>query len=321
MKYMAAASWSYKELEHDLFKYVDIDPSLNGSDLGQIVFDKNTQMLSQVFSCEGVKIFTGIGYVVTQAIEHLPSELVPGTYHPEYNPNPATGPKKKIYIGKYKLDDYFSSREFTKYPDCTHIIIVDWNKKSIQMIMDIIESVPHIFAGKHITIVHGDIKSPITIRIMREIAERDYSLPITGIYVTNIVDTFTPEDIALFSELSSGNVQLRCDTMRTQGFEQMIVNTVGDHEPIYITNTPERALLRQQRAERTERNTLPAPYGGTRKTKRSKTKSFHKLYAKCMLYNRLKHKTKLSTPRFTISSASSPSRPSTTRKYRRGRTH
>jgi hypothetical protein len=310
---MAAAGWKYEELEHNLFKYVDSDPTLNGEDLGQIVFDKNTQLLSQMFSCEGVKVFTGIGYVVTQSIQHLPSELVPGTYHPDYNPNPATGPKKKVYIGKYKLDDYFSGREFIKYPDCTHIIIVDWNKQAIQMIMDIIEAVPDVFADKQITIVHGDIKNPTTIRTMREIAERDYKLPITGIYVTNIVDTFTPEDIALFSELSSENVQLRCDTMRTHGFEQMIVNTVGNHKPIYVNNTAatQRSLHRAERAERAERPVSPSPYGG-RKTKRAK---------KCHLKRK---NTNLSTPRFTISLSSSrlsTFRASTTRKNRRSRTH
>jgi hypothetical protein len=259
-----AADWNYEELGHELFKYVDIDPSLNGSDLGQIVFDKNTQNLSQMFSCEGVKVFTGIGYIVTQSIKHLPSELVAGTYHEDYNPNPETGPKKKVYLGKYNLDSYFSSKEFIKYPDCNHIIIVDWNKEAIQIMMDVIEAVPHIFTGKQITFVHGDIKSPTTIRIMREIA-KDYKLPITGIYLTNIVDTFTSEDIALFSELSSENVQLRCDTMRPPGFEQMIVNTVGDHEPIYIRNDVlERASYTpHQRHER-----RPSPYGG-RKTKRN----------------------------------------------------
>ena len=293
---MAAAGWNYEELEHTLFKYVDTDPTLNGTDLGQIVFDKNTQLLSQMFSCEGVKVFTGIGYVVTQSIEYLPSQLVLGTYHPEYNPDPATGPKKKLYIGKYKLDDYFSGREFTKYPDCPHIIIVDWNKKAIQMIMDIIESVPDVFAGKQITIVHGDIKNPTTIRTMREIAEKDYRLPITGIYVTNIVDTFTPEDIALFSELSSENVQLRCDTMRTQGFEQMIVNTVGDHEPIYINNSGAEVVSERTspnlRRKEAERRTFPTPYGGrkTKRFKKSKRKLFHRLYAKSIY--RLKSKKK-----------------------------
>jgi hypothetical protein len=337
---MAAASWNYEELGDKLFNYIDIDPSLNGSDLGQIVFDKNTQLLSKMFSCEGVKVYTGIGYVVTQAIQYLPSELVPGTYHEEYNRDPATGPKKKVYIGKYNLDDYFSSKEFTKYPDCTHIIIVDWNKKAIQILMDIIEAVPDVFESKKITIVHGDIKSKRTIRTLSEIAERDYKLPITGMYVTNIVDTFTPKDIALFSELSSENVQLRCDTMRIQGFEQMIVNTVGDHKPIYIRdsgvnhtsesqemedltqpNSPPQQTesiedvqerdfdviktssvgaavsptQRRRPEKRDETRISHAPYGGARQTKRtyrkkSKRKSFHKMYAKCILYHRLKSK-------------------------------
>jgi len=302
------AYWKY-ELGHDLFNYVDINPELDGSDLGQYVFDKNTQNLSQMFSCEGVKVFTGIGYVVTQAIEHLPSELVPGTYHEEYNPNPETGPKKKVYIGKYDLDSYFSSKEFTKYPDCSHIIIVDWNKKSIQIMMDVIKAVPHVFAGKQITFVHGDIKSPITIRTMREISEQDYKMPITGMYVTNIVNTFTPEDIELFSGLSSENVQLRCDVMNNQ-YEQLIVNTLGDHEPILIHGAQTLSKLRRQGPEKNEKSTFHAPYGGTAR----KPKSVHRL-----------RKTKLSTPRFTksflSSSRLSSSRPSATRKNRRSRTH
>jgi hypothetical protein len=164
------------------------------------------------------------------------------------------------------------------------------------MIMDIIESVPDVFAGKKITIVHGDIKNPTTIRTMREISEKDYRLPITGIYVTNIVDTFTPEDIALFSELSSENVQLRCDTMRTQGFEQMIVNTVGDHEPIYINNSGAEVVSERTspnlRRKEAERRTFPTPYGGrkTKRFKKSKRKLFHRLYAKSIY--RLKSKKK-----------------------------
>jgi hypothetical protein len=325
-------SWKYEDLGHDYFNYVDIAPELDGSDYGQYVFDKNTQKLSHLFSCDGVKVYTGIGYVVTQAIKDLPFELVAGTYHKDYNPDPETGPKKKVYIGKYELDKYFSTKEFTKYPDCNHIIITDWNKKAIQMMMDIIVTVPHMFEGKQITIVHGNIKSPISIRTMREIAERDYKLPITSIYVTNIVNTFIAEDIELFAGLSSVNVQLRCDTMNPQ-YDQLIVNTVGDHEPIYVTDTDASIgaehvspKLRQRPEKRDETRISPAPYGGAaRKTKRTyRKKSFHKLYAKCMLYHRLKSKKKLSTPRFTISSVSSrlsASRTSASRKYGRGRTH
>ena len=271
-----AASWNYEDIEHDLFKYVDIDPQLDGSDYGQLVFDKNTKKVSQMFSSEGVKVFTGIGYIVTQAIDHLPSELVAGTFHEEYNPDPENGPKKKVYIGKYKLDDYFPIKEFTKYPYCTHIIIIDWNKKAIRMMMDIIEAVPDVFAGKQIIFVHGDIKSPITIRTMREIAEQEYELPITEMYVTNIMTSFTPEDIELFSGLSSENVQLRCDTLNEQ-YDQLIVNTVGNHEPITI----------HESAFHTS--------GGARKSKRNKKyrkKSFHRLYGNCILYHRLKRKTK-----------------------------
>jgi hypothetical protein len=285
------ASWKYEELGHELFKYVDIDPELDGSDYGQYVFDKNTQKLSQMFSCDGVKVFTGIGYVVTQAIEYIPYKLVAGTYHEDYNPDPERGPKKKVYIGKYDLDNYFSSKEFTKYPDCDHIIIMDWNKKAIQMMMDIILAVPQVFEGKQITFVHGDIKSPITIRTMREISEQDYKLPITSIYLTNIMNTFTPEDIELFSGLSSGNVQLRCDIMNNQ-YDQLVVNTLGEHEPIYITGE-ERISSHRQRPEKNKTHTFLSPYGG-RKTKRYKKskKSFHTLFAKCMLYNRSKRKKK-----------------------------
>jgi hypothetical protein len=157
-------------------------------------------------------------------------------------------------------------------------------------------------------------------------------LPITSIYVTNIVNTFIAEDIELFAGLSSVNVQLRCDTMNPQ-YDQLIVNTVGDHEPIYVTDTDASIgaehvspKLRQRPEKRDETRISPAPYGGAaRKTKRTyRKKSFHKLYAKCMLYHRLKSKKKLSTPRFTISSVSSrlsASRTSASRKYGRGRTH
>ena len=73
--------------------FYDLQPELNGTDYGQYLFDSSTEQLS--FDCDGVKVYTGIGYVFTQAREHLPFSMVPGTYHEDYNPDPEMVQKEK----------------------------------------------------------------------------------------------------------------------------------------------------------------------------------------------------------------------------------
>ena len=190
--------------------FIDLHPELDGTDYGQIVFNRSTEKLS--FTCEGVKVFTGIGYVFTQAREHLPFSMVPGTYHELYNPDPETGPKRKLYLDKYDFESYFSSKTFTKYPDCDHIIICDWNRKTIDMILAILHGAPEVFRDKKITVIHGDIKSPETIHLMRQLAEED-GKNITTVYFTNIFNVFEREDVQLYKSLSKSDVLLICDDM------------------------------------------------------------------------------------------------------------
>ncbi len=206
----------------------DLNPMLNGGNLGQIVFDTYTKQLK--FAKDGIKVFTGIGYVVSQAIDVLPFVMKEGSYHPIYNTDPATGDKKKLYLGKYNLDSYFSTKEYVKYPDCNHIIIFDWNMEAIQMITDILMAVPDVFRDKRISIIHGDIKSQDTINKMLEIS-REYGLPINTIYFTNIFNSFEPEHVQFYKQLSSSNITLICDPMYHD--RQIYVNTMSGGKSKY----------------------------------------------------------------------------------------
>lgn len=216
---------------HDapVIQFVDIDPTLNGSDYGQHVFDRYTQKLP-AFDTHSMQVFTGIGYVFTQAKDVLPFDMVEGSYHEIYNPDPAHGPKQKLYMGKYALEDYFATKdpsatkEFTKYPTCKHVIICDWNKRSIQMILDILEAAPRAFTGQTITVVHGNILLETTIATLREISETQ-RIPISAVYLTNIVNGFTPELINLFKPISASDVVLICDDMGDEMHTQLQFHT------------------------------------------------------------------------------------------------
>lgn len=200
---------------------IDVDPSLNGSDYGQLVFDEYTKKLP-LFDTDSMQVFTGIGYVFTQAREFLPFDMVPGNYHEIYNPDPPNGPKTKLYIGKYAFENYFATKDFSKYPPCNNIIICDWNQHSIQMIIDILKTAPQAFEGKRITVVHGDILKPSTIDVFRDISKK-MQIPISAVYVTNIVnnvDTLLP----LFRNISPSDVTLICDTM-DKDKTQLVVHT------------------------------------------------------------------------------------------------
>lgn len=188
--------------------FIDLNPELNGTDKSQAIFSSLTERLS--FTCEGVKVFTGIGYVFTQARDHLPFSMVNGSYHAEYNPDPEIGPKRKLYLDQYDFESYFSTKTFTKYPDCDHIIICDWNRSSIKMILAILEGAPEAFRGKQITVIHGDITAPETIRTMKEVAD-GYGQNITTIYFTNIFNDFEHETISLYRKLSKEDILLICD--------------------------------------------------------------------------------------------------------------
>jgi hypothetical protein len=188
--------------------FIDLNPELDGTHKGQTIFSDLTKRLS--FTSEGVKVFTGIGYVFTQARDHLPFTMVPGSYHTKYNPHPETGPLRKLYLGNYDFDSYFSTKEFTKYPDCSHIIICDWNRSSIEMILAILHGAPDVFRDKKITVIHGDITATETIRTMKEVAD-SYEEDITTIYFTNIFNDFDPEIISLYRPLSKKDILLICD--------------------------------------------------------------------------------------------------------------
>jgi hypothetical protein len=136
--------------------------------------------------------------------------MVPGTYHELYNPDPETGPKRKLYLDKYDFESYFSTKEFTKYPDCSHIIICDWNRSSIEMILAILHGALDVFRDKKITVIHGDITATETIRTMKEVAD-SYGEDITTIYFTNIFNDFDPEIISLYRPLSKKDILLICD--------------------------------------------------------------------------------------------------------------
>ena len=103
-------------------------------------------------------------------------------------------------------------KTFTKYPDCDHIIICDWNRKTIDMILAILHGAPEVFRDKKITVIHGDIKSPETIHLMRQLAEED-GKNITTVYFTNIFNVFEREDVQLYKSLSKSDVLLICDDM------------------------------------------------------------------------------------------------------------
>lgn len=201
-------------------EFIDVDPSLNGSDYGQLVFDEYTQRLPR-FDPRSMQVFTGIGYVFTQARQYLPFDMVPGTYHELYNPDPLHGPKTKLYLGKYAFENYFSTKEFTPYPPCNNIIICDWNQQSIQMILDILEAAPQAFIGKRITVVHGNILEPQTINVFRDISVK-MQIPISAVYFTNIVNEFTPELVELFRPISPFDVTLICDMMDREKTQRMV---------------------------------------------------------------------------------------------------
>jgi hypothetical protein len=198
-------------LDAPVIDFVDIEPELNGSDFGQLVFDTCTRQLPR-FDTRSMQVFTGIGYVCTQARDYLDVTLEKGPYHEVYNPDPPNGPKKKMYLGKYAFEDYFATKEFIKYPKCKHVVICDWNKRSIQMILDILEAAPRAFEGQTITVVHGDILKESTLEVIRRISDKQRT-PISAVYVTNIVNKFTPELIDLFRPISASDVVLICDTM------------------------------------------------------------------------------------------------------------
>jgi hypothetical protein len=164
--------------------------------------------------------------------------MVPGTYHELYNPDPETGPKRKLYLDKYDFESYFSTKTFTKYPDCDHIIICDWNQSSIKMILDIVEGAPEAFKGKQITVIHGDITAEETIHTMKAVAD-GYGQNITTIYFTNIFNDFEPEIISLYRPLSTKDILLICDH--------------GDKQHVAHTKTGGRKTKRRRRYKRTIR--------------------------------------------------------------------
>lgn len=193
------------------YKYIDLDESLNGDNKGQIVFSKNTARLN--FGCTGTKVFTGIGYVVTQAKDQIDekSKLRPGPLE-KYNPHPETGPKLSYFLDKHVIAEYFDDTLFTKYPNCKDIIICDWNKESINLIRDVLDACPNSFSSKNITVIHADITNPCTIAAMKQISE-NAGQPINTVYFTNIHNSFTPNLLSLYSGLSDYRVDLFCDEM------------------------------------------------------------------------------------------------------------
>lgn len=197
----------------NIMNFIDLNSELHGTDKGQVIFDSLTKRLS--FPPGGVKVFTGIGYVFTQARDYLPFSMVPGTKHELYNPDPETGKKRKLYLDKYDFDSYFATKEFKKYPDCDHIIICDWNRSSIEMILAILEGAPEAFRGKQITVIHGDITAKETIDKMKEIAD-GYEQNINTIYFTNIFNDFNEEIISLYRRLSKKDILLICDHANLQ---------------------------------------------------------------------------------------------------------
>ena len=198
---------------HDepIINFEDVNDKLDGTDFGQLVFDTCTRQLP-AFDIHSMQVFTGIGYVFTQAKDVLPFIMVDGPYHERYNRDPPNGPKIKMYLGKYLLEEYFATKEFIKYPPCKHVVICDWNKHSIQMILDILKAAPRAFEGQTITVVHGDILNASTLDVIRGISDTQRT-PISAVYVTNIVNNFTPELIDLFRPISASDVVLICDTM------------------------------------------------------------------------------------------------------------
>lgn len=212
-------------MEHPMeLDMIDVDPTLNGPDFGQLVFDVYTKQLPR-FDVESIQVFTGIGYVFTQAKDFLPYDMVPGTYHAQYNPDPTVGPKKKLYLGEYAFEDYFATKEFTPYPPCNNIIICDWNLNSINMILKILHAVPHVFQGKRITVVHGNILEHNTIETLRYISVK-MQRPISAVYVTNIVNDANLL-LPLFRDISPFDATLICDTMNRTNIQHVVHTRAG----------------------------------------------------------------------------------------------
>jgi hypothetical protein len=227
------------------FHYIEVDSRLNGPDFGQIIFDTYTSQLP-AFDVEHTQIFTGIGYVFTQARDSLPFVEVRGTYHPEYNPHPEKSSAiRKLYLSSYDFDIHFPQKRFVKYPECKNIIICDWNQESCKQIQAIIHAAPDAFRGKRIFLVHCNIRDPASIDVIRRTVE-EYGLPpIDTIYFTNIFNRFTPEDIALYQGLSDSNINLLCDPLGEPDKPQLSVMTKGEPQLSVMTEGGHRKRRRR----------------------------------------------------------------------------